>query len=245
MNLGLASGNLYKLFFPKDQNKIIEFFLTLCKKYNFNSYELTYSCEDELEIDLNDKSIKFLKALECVSIHYPFHDIIEDNEQTRRIFKKINQIYHETDSKLIVTHPEQVKNWDFVKNLEKEFDVKIVTELQIPSKFHLDGFDKLLSKVDVRFVFDIGHAEFHDFELLKVFFDKYSNRICEVHLNKVFDNKAHSHFFMHGASKTLELVKNLDVPMIIEEAFDPDKIEDIEKEIKYLLNYFLNPDGNM
>lgn len=240
--LGIATGNFWRFFFPKDQNKILALLKPICEKHSIKAIELTYSFMNELDVPLSQESINFLKTMDYVSIHCPFYlseerhekfDVKKDKNM-KKLFEKISYIYQQVNSKILIVHPEQISSLEDLDYFAKKFSLNIVTEIESPEKFGLDEFMQFIDNTNFQFVFDTGHAEFHDIENIKKLIERFSSKICQVHLNKVADGKAHRAFYKNKISETVKLVKELNIPFMIEEDLDKGHEKELEEEIIFL-----------
>ena len=236
--LGLGSGNLYKFFGEiKEQNKIIALLSPLCQKYNIGAYELTYSAEEELDIPLNEQSIAFLQNMEYVSIHFPFKTVITKENHVERIMEKVSKICQLVNVRQVIIHPRQVPDIPLLKYYSQKYNISIIPEIEDWKGVGYEKFITFLEECGLPFVFDTGHCEFHDLENIKDLVRKYGNRISQLHVNKVKDGHAHHHFHLEGMSATLPLVKDLQVPFIIEQKVEKDDLLTLENEIIFLKKY--------
>ncbi len=234
MILGLASGNVYTFFEPKDHNKILELLQPLYSKYHLQALELTYSDVNDFDLPLTTENIAFLRQLKHVSVHFPFKIIIHNNEQINTLLKKAGQLCQQINAQFLIIHPEQIPSLDLIQKFQEKYHLNIVTEIENPKIFPLSEFDRFLKKSQIKFVFDTGHAEFHPPAEIKKFLETHQHLICEVHLNKVKNKKAHAQFFNQQLSFTFNHINILNVPMIIEELFEKENFSQLESEINFL-----------
>jgi sugar phosphate isomerase/epimerase len=231
--LGIATGNCHKFFTPKDHNKIVSLLKPIIEKHNLKAIELTYAFTEELSIEITEKTCKTLKG-KTVSIHAPFVGEYADDKETHELMKKLASIYLRTNAILLLIHPTLFSDVSFIKKLEEQYNINIATELLGPRDMKLNDFLNLLENSNINFVLDVGHAEEFPYDDMEKLVNKYKDRICELHLHKVIDGHTHCTFSKGGISKALELTKDFNVPMIIEEEFEEDDIEGIKTEIEFL-----------
>jgi hypothetical protein len=239
MKFGLATGNLYRVFKQKDQNKIIELFIPLYEKYCLNAIELTYSSLEDMKISLSKKSINFLNNLDFVSIHYPFK--IKLNKDAEKVIESLSKTYHSIQAQHIIVHPELIEDIFMIKYFEDKYNLTIVTELQDKKRISLMEFEELLQQIKLPMIYDVGHAESYSQEEFCEIIKKYPSFFVEVHLNKRVEDKAHRCFFDKGIPEQLSSILKLkNLAWIIEEDFKLEEMDRLEKEILFLKGVFKN-----
>lgn len=222
--LGIGTGNLHKLHYG-DINKTLE----TISEYNFEAVEITYGLIHEVNVNISDKNIEFLRQLKYKTIHFPFSHELADDQLTRDILKKIGELYSSIGADHLIIHPSELKDFSILDGFDPLFE-------NLPSE-HGWGYHCLKSffkKHNFGFVLDTTHAMTYsdrvgEIEKLLTFGD----RLKQVHLSNYNNGQKHQLFYnTDNFNIILDKIKNVDVPIILE-ANIPSEV-DLEREIEFL-----------
>jgi endonuclease IV len=209
--------------------------IDVISKLDIDGIEYTYGKYYNERIPLK-KDFDVLKNYSYVSIHSPFKLSLDlmDKKEFFSTFKKIEKDYKKMNAKNIVVHPTQ--NDFFPKKLNSKMN--FVTENLNPKKGKNRpklGFEKILNKnKNWGLCLDVSHAYGWGIEETERIVKKWKKRIKEVHFS---NNRYHiDHLSFEKVSrdflKSIEPLKELDVPIIIEEDMRYSKISEIKKEVE-------------
>jgi len=233
-----ALGNIWRWSNSKNRNTLINF----VKKLDISGVELTFSTKEELyAFRLSKPNKKWLRDLEYVTIHAPFR-LYQKAANEEEVIKQINvisKIYHDLNCKNVIIHPEtEMFNLDLLNECEFEISVE---NLPQKSSISILNLREILDKYShIKFCLDISHAyswsKFETGKLIEVFQD----RISQIHFSGSYRKKDHQS--LQKVSKaflfSIQPIKQLKVPIVIEEDMEPNSLEYVKGEIEYIKNFF-------
>jgi len=210
------------------------------KKLDISGVEVTFASKEEVyafNLSINNKS--WLKSLDYVTIHAPF-DFIQKSEDDIDIIKQlevISELYDEVDAKNVIIHPDALPAQEILEN----YDFNISTE-NLPKKKHkrhvsIHDLEKILQRYpEMGLCLDVSHAyrcsKFETEKLVK----RFKNRISQIHLSGTYRGKDHKSLreVTNNFLLSIEPIKELDVPIVIEENIEIKNIRYIQNEIDYI-----------
>jgi endonuclease IV len=230
--ISFALGTLHR--WVKDDN--MAQLLKFVKKLDIQGLEITLATWDNVyKLKFSSSDLKYLKGLEYVSIHAPFRIIrgVDDAEGIKRLLSRIEEIYKMTDSKAVIIHPCDIPEPKTVK----KYNFNVITET-VP-KAHKEYRNLKLEKVFKKYpkiglCLDVAHSYRNSKNETEYIVKKFKKRIKQIHLSGVYRNRDHISLrcVTKDFLKSIEPIKELDVPIIIEEGFGKNDINSIKKEIK-------------
>jgi hypothetical protein len=213
------------------ENMDIEFMLDVVRKTGTKYAELVFAWPEELYAELSEKSKKWLKNLEFLSIHAPYK-----GEISERDIGRLASLGKELQAKTFVFHPP----FEFSK-LEGSPLPYSIENLRKIRGYDLEYVGNELEKnTELGLCLDISHTfSFSDKELAK-YVNLFQKRISHVHLSGYIDGKEHTLISdcSKDFTKKLEPLKGLDVPFILEIDWFSRKAEDMRKEMDYIQDLF-------
>ena len=230
----ISKGCFWNPYKKVDINKQIK----LISKLDVDGFEfLLGDAIDLLSFRLKKSSIKILKDLEFNTIHVPFaldkkRLIFANDKRSKRIMKKIYDIYDKINAKNINIHPHQIENF-------KIFDVHnyqhSIENMEVHHEFNVKYYRNILKKnPSFKFVFDTTHA--CEANEMKKLFNAFKKKIIYSHLSGNYFN--HLHIPLHALNKEylkpLELIKKGKFPIIIENQIGTKDNEEYKKEIAFV-----------
>ncbi|MFA5763835.1 MAG: hypothetical protein WC915_03400 [archaeon] len=224
-SLCFATGNLWRFW-----NKIDV--IDLISQLDIDGVEYTYGKFYDERIP-TEKEFDILKNYKCNSVHSPFKlsiDLVSENEFNQTMNLIVSD-YKKMNAKQIVVHPQNI----LPSKLPK---LNFITENMTPKKDIVDrrfSFEKILEKNDdFGLCLDASHAYFWGAQETEMIVKKWKKRIKQVHFSNNRYNKDHLTFEKVGKDflKSIEPLKDLNVPIVIEEDMPYTKVNDIKKEIK-------------
>ncbi len=235
-----ALGNIWRWSNSKNRNTLIN----SVKKLDISGVELTFSTKEELySFSLSKPNKKWLRNLEYVTIHAPFR-LYQDGENEGQVIKQIkviSKIYHDLNCKNVIIHPDTKM---FHLDLLNEYEFKVSVE-NLPQKNSISilNLGEILDKYShINFCLDISHAySWSKFETAKLI-DVFQDRISQIHFSGSYRRKFHQS--LRKVSKaflfSIQPIKQLEVPIVIEEDMQPNSLEYVKEEIEYIKNFFSN-----
>lgn len=230
MLFGFSTGVLHQHLDAKQALKII-------KQLGCTAVELGFVRKQRMEDGWMEAITKEdLEGFKYISLHAP-KMYYKDNEETRNIFKRIEQINNLRPLDLVVFHPDNVVDVEVFK--KASFPVGFENmDKQKPFGRTLKDIEKLLKKnTNFRFVLDTNHIKSNDqsMKLADEFYSRLGNKIAQYHISGLGRDFPHIPLFQTQETDILEAVKDLSKPIICESRLTPDNIRQ-EKEFieKYL-----------
>jgi len=235
-----ALGNIWRWSNSKNRNSLINYI----KKLDISGVELTLATKEELySFSISKPNKKWLRNLEYVTIHAPFR-LYQDAENEGEVIKQINvisKICHDLNCKNIIIHPvTKMFNLDLLNDCEFQVSVE---NLPQKSSISILNLQEILHKYsNIKFCLDISHAySWSKFETGKLI-DVFQDRISQIHFSGSYRRKFHQS--LQKVSKaflfSIQPIKQLDVPIVIEEDMEPNALEYVKGEIEYIKNFFSN-----
>ncbi len=232
--LFIATGNFYRFV---DKISPVEFI----NSFQVEGIEYTYG-KSYGERPITKKDISIMRKKE-VSLHLPFKYMIfkENKEKDVKDFYKILEDYELVKAKRIVFHPHQKIEKKLLKKAQNK-GVNFVTENMRKKHWKSKrtmhkrkSFEDILNsdkKIDL--CLDVAHAYTWSPKETSNIIETWEDRIKQVHLSSTKNLKDHLTLqkITKSFSKSIKPIKNLEVPVILEE--DMPKIDKkfVEKEIK-------------
>jgi len=229
--LCFATGNLYRFF---GKFALTDLFSSLV----IQGVEWTYG-KNFGERPLTEKDVNFLRTLDYVSLHAPFRFGSEyySNDEISSGLKSLSLDYSKIKAKCIVVHPNRTVPRDFFK----KSNMLIVTENLNPRRNDSGrkrlGFEKVLNlNPDDGLCLDVSHAYLWSENETGRIVKKWKHRIKQVHFSNTFRGADHLSFKKISARflKSIEPLRELEVPIIIEEDMNSCSLTSIKSEIKLI-----------
>ncbi|MBW2981290.1 hypothetical protein KY343_00275 [Candidatus Woesearchaeota archaeon] len=190
---------------------------------------------DLLTFRLKKSSIKILKNLKFNTIHAPFHldkEILffSNNKRSKRILKKLHEIYDKMNAVNINIHPQQIEDF-------RVFDMKnynySIENMEMHHEFKIKDYKKFLKK-GFKLVLDTTHAsEANELnKLLKIF----KKKIVYTHLSANYFNHLHIplHVLKEEYLKPLNIIKKGNFPIVLESQIGTEDIREYKKEVEFV-----------
>lgn len=223
-----ATGNLWRLMTKFDVIDIIS-------KLDIAGVEYTYG-KNLNERPIKEKEFDLLKDYSYISFHSPFLFslyYLKENEFYDQL-SLMEYNYSKLNAKAIVTHPEQTNYFPDKINSKMNFLTENMN-LSKRKKRLKNGFENTIKKrPDFDLCIDINHCYSWGIDETERIVKKWKNKIKQVHFSNNRYGKGHLPFEKVSKDflKSIEPLKDLNVPIIIEEDMPYTKIKDIKEEIK-------------
>lgn len=233
-----ATGNIWRWNDAANRAVLLD---TVCR-LDISGVEITFSDKQELyDFNLSRFHQEWLKSLDYVTIHAPFSmcDPEFDRSEIIQQFEILSDLYHRLDAKNVIIHPESDL---FESDLLQQCDFRVSTE-NLPRQFNV-GHDDLARYLDrfptMGLCLDVAHAYYYGKHETKALIDLFGDRISQVHFSGTYRRRDHQS--LKTVSRdflfSIQPVKNLDVPIVIEEDMDVASVETISDEINYIKSLF-------
>ncbi|MCX6803216.1 MAG: hypothetical protein NTY48_01445 [Candidatus Diapherotrites archaeon] len=235
--LSFATGNFYRFV---NQIRVVEYIDSL----GIDGIEYTYGkWYDERPLTKIDKNILSKKLDTSLHIHFKFLRFPDRIEQDTLDFYKILNDYREVNAKRLVIHPHQIPSEKLIK-IGQNNNVQFITE-NMPKRHKNSkrknpercGFEKVLNEHNhFGLCLDVSHSYSWPNKETKRIVDTWKDKIMQVHFS--ITNYQVNHLSTQHASKkflaTIKCLKELDVPIVIEENMQTINKKLVTKEINQI-----------
>lgn len=232
-----AIGNIWRWGHKNNRAKL----LNPIRKLDISGVEITLANKKELyDFKLTSSQIKWLRSLDYVSIHAPFKLVRKagNKEEVVKQLDYIQRLYRKINARNVIIHSTDLPS----PALLSRYKMKFSTENH-PKITHL-GVKKLMPILrrykNLGLCLDVAHAyDWSGFEtsnLVNIF----GNRIAQVHLSGNYRKKPHQSMrkVSHSFIKSIQPIKELNVPIVIEEDIKIKSIKYVKDEIKHIKSLF-------
>lgn len=209
-------------------------------KLGVDGVELTLSKKEEVyAFNPNKRQLAWLHSLRYVSIHAPFKLVKaakNENEVIRQL-DKIQEIYDYVKAKTVIIHPTNIPRLELLKR----YDFHISIE-NLPKKRHIpiDDMEKIIKRYNSSLCLDVTHAYFWSKEESGRYVRRFKGKISEIHLSGNYNR--HDHLSLRAVTRTfmksIESIKLIDAPIIIEEGFDNKSLKFAKEEVALVRQLF-------
>lgn len=233
--ISFASGTIWR--WTKNSDALINY----AKKLDISGFEITFASKEDLySFSLSGENRSWLKNLDYVSIHAPFH-LVSESENEKEITRQldiISRLYDEINAKNVVIHPDDLP----APQITKKYKFKISTE-NLPPQNNITVSDlrNIFEKYpEIGLCLDVSHAylwsQYETGNLVRSF----KNKICQIHLSGTYKKKDHQS--LRNVTKdfllSIKPLKELDVPIIIEEDIHEKDLIFVKDELEFVQKYF-------
>ncbi len=204
--------------------------LDIAKNLDISGIELVFGTSKELfSFSLSGQDINWIKKLKYVSIHAPFEPIKLGSEVMLQQLKWLSYISARVNAQNIVIHPPNLPR----PELLSKYGLNVCTENT--KKTTVSELKKIFKNYpQLKLCLDVSHSylrsETETSDLVRHFREK----IVQIHLSCAHNGK--DHLPLRGASdkflKSIQIIKTLNVPIIIEENVVSADINNLRAEIK-------------
>lgn len=223
-----ATGNLWRLIGKKD-------IVSLISSLNIDGVEWSFGKNFDERL-LIEKDINLLKQFDFNSVHSPFlfsKKYFSKTELTNglKLMENYSQLLH---SKNVVIHPVQV----FPENFFDTSKLTFLSENLNPKKGKKrskNGFEIVLNKFpEWGLCLDVSHAYDWSVEETERIVKKWKHRIKQIHFSNNRYHKDHLPFTKVSKDflKSIEPLRELNVPFILEEDMPFSSLNEIKQEVK-------------
>ncbi len=225
--------DLYRVIDPSYDEKL----LNILYSDKTKALELHFHGLKDLEALINLEE-NIYNRFEYLSLHAP--DLKWDQE-TEKILLKLRDVCKKMNIKNIVMHPHEVKSWNI---FEKFKDLPLSIENMDNNKPFWQTVEDLSPILDkYRFLsltLDLQHCFVNDnsMKIAEEFHNKYWNRIVEYHISWYDKKYLHYKLFDTKQDIIIKALKLKSIPIIIESTLD--RINDLDKELNYILNKLID-----
>lgn len=232
-----ALGNVWSWTSSKNRDDLIKYARTL----DVSGVEITFASKEEVcAFKLSNDNLSWLRQLDYVTIHAPFH-LNRDSEDENEVIKQldmISEMYNNINAKNVIIHTVSLPS----PRILKKYSFKVSTEnTELRGHVTIPDLKKIFNQYPkIGLCLDVTHAynwsKYETGNLVKAFKDK----ITQVHLSGNYRRKYHQS--MRSVTKdfllSIEPIKELKVPIVIEEDIKVKSQKYLKEEVDYIKNIF-------
>ena len=228
----ISNGSFWNPYLKEDVDKNIK----ISSKLDVDGFEfLLGDVMDLLTFKFKKNSVKILKSFEFNTVHAPFHldgehFFLSNNKRSRRIMKKLYEIYDQINAVNLNIHPQQIKS---LKILDTKNYQHSIENMEMHQELKIKDYNKFLKK-GFKLVLDTTHAS-EAGELDKLF-KTFRKKIVYTHLSANYFN--HLHLPLHALKEEylepLNIIKKEDFPIVLENQTGARSLDEYKKEINFL-----------
>lgn len=230
-----ALGNIWR--WNKNRANLIRY----ARMFDVSGVEITLAEAQQLfDFKISAEDRKWLRNLEYVTIHAPFFDFknAKDEISAKNYFDRVSELYKEVNAKNVIIHPNQLPP----KDLLEKYDFKVSTEnLDSKRHYYIRDLKKIFTQYPkIGLCLDVSHAYTFDKNETNKLIKEFKNRITQIHFSGTYKNKQHQSLVAVAKNflKSIEPVKALNVPIVIEEDVEVKSIKYLKEEIAYIKKLF-------
>lgn len=238
---GFATGGILKSKISKNSSER-DLILNYLKKSGISGIEFSFGRKKELySFKLSEELKLLLKQFDYLSLHSPFR-LITESKNKKEVIKQLDiiaKLYKKIGAKNVIIHPDNLSS----SKILKSYNFNISTE-NLPKKYNITISDlKIIFKKypKLGFCLDITHAfSFSKYETSRLI-KEFGNKITQIHFSCHYKGKDHQS--LKTATKeflfSIQPIKKINVPIIIETGFEETSLKLIKEEIEYVKKFFL------
>ena len=237
MKINLANGTFFIHKIDFDQQ------CHIISQLDIDGIELTFRYLEDIDSCLKENEfLKFLSRFDSNTIHSPFGKSLDikiyKKETVDEILKKLKKIAGKINAKNIVFHP---FNFEAIPLMDRINDRLFTIENTVAENIDYLQLKDFFSRYPkLGFTLDTSHATYIGVNEFDNLFDNLKSNIKTVHLSNAWNEKQHKQFLNNlEDNKSIERfskIKSLnnDVILTIEENFDDNLPNNINKEISFI-----------
>jgi uncharacterized LabA/DUF88 family protein len=240
MKIGFSNGAL-KNFDISDLEKIKIF-----KAAGANALEIPFREPESLfEFRLTKQLSDLLSEFDWLSIHAPFFNVTyENNDSTKKILSKLEELTKILPVKGIVFHPSNILDFDLLEKSGLPILIENM-DLRKDSFKSIKDMEIIYKKYNFGFVLDVEHAFENDptMNLAKDLIHLMGDRLKELHVSgarlkeNIYEN---NHCLLNDSlyrKEILSVLKDLKhLPIILEVAFNENEKYKIKQELNFVID---------
>jgi hypothetical protein len=230
--LCFATGNLYRAIGKENIFKTIS-------QLNVDGIELTLGADFVQRLP-SESDERFFKNYSLNSIHSPRNFSLEFVSQKEMIvgLDILEDYSKRLQSKSIILHPTQILPKNFLKYSQLNFLTENLNPMNGMNRPRLGYETALNENPSFGLCIDVSHAYDYGINEVEYIVKKWKHKIKQVHFSNNRYHKDHLSFKKVGKSflKSIEPLRELTVPIVLEEDMKFTKVNEIKEELKRVRN---------
>lgn len=232
----MALGCFWRFFQNKNRTNAIDW----VKPFKLNGIELTLGGKNDLELfKPTSKQLDYLSGLEYVSVHAPFSftKYYPKPEETEQALLQLKEIYESSHAKAVVFHPPYIPSSRVLKKYG--FNVLIENQLQKKHISHLT-LANAMHEYNAGFCLDTAHAYSYEASETQLLYNRFKKNLKQIHFSARYRNRDHQPLTKASPAflKSIQPLKQVTCPIIIEEDYATKNTKLIQKEIMFAKAFF-------
>lgn len=235
--ISFSLGNIWRWSTSPDRSNLIRYLKTL----DISGVEIIFPTEQELTaFRLSGIDAQWLRDLPYTTIHAPFNLFLShaSKEMILRQLNVISALCKRIHAKSVVFHPAPCEQLALLKDL----DFNITVENLPPGRHtSIPELRRIFNEYpEFSFCLDISHAylwsKYETARLIREF----GNRLSQIHLSGTYRRKSHQSLqsVSRDFLETIEDIKHLEVPLVIEEDFKIKSVAGVKGELTFIRGLF-------
>jgi hypothetical protein len=211
------------------------------KTLDISGVEIVFPTEQELNaFHISGIDAQWLSGLPYTTIHAPFN-LFSSHASEETILKQLNvisKLYERIHAKSVVFHPAPCEK--LAPLTDRNFHV-ILENLPPGRHAGIPDLRRIFNEYpEFAFCLDISHAylwsKYETARLLREF----GSRLSQIHLSGTYRRKSHQTLqsVSRNFLQTIDDIKQLEVPLVIEEDFKVKSIAGVKKELNFIRGLF-------
>lgn len=232
-----ALGNIWRWATSKNIDVLMDY----AKKLDISGVEITFASKEELYFfKLSEDNESWLKRLDYVTIHAPFK-LVRESENDKELIKQldiISRLYTDINAKNVIIHPDDLP----APEILKKYNFNISTENLPPNNYiTISDLKNVFNQYpEIGLCLDVSHAYLMSKNETGKLIEAFKNKISQIHFSGTY--KKQDHQSLRNVTKaflsSIQPVKELNVPIVIEEDIETKNLRYLKEEIKYVKNIF-------
>jgi endonuclease IV len=230
-----ALGNIWRWTKSKNIAVLVDY----AKQLDISGVEVTFASKEELYFfELSEDNELWLKNLDYVSIHAPFN-LVRGSKNEKEVIRQldiISKLYADINAENLIIHPNELPSPEMLK----KYDLDVSTEnLPLESYTSVSNLRSTFKEYpDMGLCLDVSHAYLRAQNETSILINAFEDRISQIHLSGTHKNKDHQSLrnVTEEFLSSIQSIKELNVPVVIEEDIEIKDLEYVKKEIEYIKN---------
>ncbi len=180
-----------------------------------------------------------VKETEYVTIHSPFH-LKRDAKNEDEVIKQLDAIskfYDDINAQNVIIHPKDLPS----QAILDRYNFLVSTEnIRPKSKFTAKHLKKVLDKYpNIKLCLDVSHAFVWSRHETEELVNNFKDKISQIHFSSTYRTRDHQSLkkTTDNFLLSIEPIKKLSCPIVIEEDFRVRSLKIVKEEIKYIKEY--------
>ena len=234
-----GTGNFYQRFLTKMEYEegYYDQVIRLCQKLETDGIELFFAYNESVKrFSISSESEEWIRKQKRITIHAP-PSLPEDEAELQEVLATIDKIYRRLGAEQLIIHPVSFPD----RRILDRFGFRVSTEnLGRKRNISISMLRKIAEKSGAGLCLDIAHAYLWSKNETRKIIRAFDGKITQVHFSAVSDSLPHVSLSSADADflYSIEPVRQLKVPVVIEQNMGTMSTSFANKEIRSIKNFF-------